>query len=183
MVDLTATFEAGLSLEEYRACQDDEVGQEQVPVTVRMLALATAEGLAPTALDQSMSYPWNGNPYAPDEQPPPDLSERGIDVPWDSTIAGWSQLDFTFMLEDEERRGAYLRTLSVGLDQDEGWASGHATNYSPGTQISAFDYRFQGEVWMLATDDVVETGSASFEEVPAELNEDHRPVIFTEGWE
>jgi hypothetical protein len=183
LVDLSAIFEAGFSLEEVRACQDALIGEEQVPVTVRMLALAPPAGLTLTALDQAMSYPWSGNPYDPGEQPPPDLADRSIEVPWEPVIAGWSALDFTFMHEDEENRGAYLRTLSVGLDEAEGWASGHATNYSPGTQISAFDYSFQGEVWLLEAEGEVETGSVGFEEVPAELDADHRPVIFKEGWE
>ncbi|MFH1463104.1 MAG: hypothetical protein ABIO70_01835 [Pseudomonadota bacterium] len=182
LVDLTATFEAGLSLEEYRACQDMLVGEEQVPVTVRALALASAEALASASLDQSMVYAWNGNPYVPDEQPPPSMSDRPLELAWDPVIAGWSAVDFAFMQEDEEGRGAYLRTLSVGLSEADGWASGHATNYSPGTQLSGFDYHFQGEVWTLETGDEVELGSASFEEVPAELDDAQRPVVFQEGW-
>ena len=179
---LTGQFEAGYSFEEYRACQDEVVDELQVPITVRVLAIATPSGLERHSVEHLLEYDFSGNQFDPEEQPDPDLAERPLTLSWASAIAGWSALDFGFHQDDPDLRGAYLRTMDVGLDADQGWASGHATNYSPGTQLSDFSYSFVGEVTALEADTVVSTGSATYTEIEAELDDDHRPVIHHQAW-
>ncbi len=177
LLTLTAAFEAGLSFEEYRSCQDEVIGEEQVAIDVRILGLVARDGSDTQDLDQAMSYEFSGNQFDPEEQPDPDLEDRPLTLDIDPAIVGWSALDFRFHEQDETLRGAYLRTLSVGLDTDEGWASGHASNYSPGTQLSDFTYTFAGTVAAVQTDSSVVHGRASYDEVEAALDDDNRPEV------
>jgi hypothetical protein len=180
-VTLEGSFESGLSFEEYRACQDEVIDEAQVPITARVLAIASDEGEHHT-VSHGQYYAFSGNQFDPEDQPDPDPGERPLPLSWDQAIAGWSALDFRFHEDDPDLRGAYLRTLSVGLDEEQGWASGHATNFSPGTQLSDFEYSFEGEVTAVPADGELELGSASFDELEAELDDDARPVIHHEGW-
>ena len=181
-VTVQGSFEAGLSFEEYRACQDEVVTEAQVPITARVMAVATPDGLERHSVAHQQSYEFSGNQFDPEEQPDPELTDRPLALSWDQAIAGWSSLDFHFHEDDADLRGAYLRSLAVGLDAEQGWASGHATNYSPGTQLSDFGYRFEGEVTAVQADGEVEWGTASFHEIEAELDDDARPVLHHEGW-
>ena len=70
-------------------------------------------------------------------------------------------MDFQFHVDDAEDRGAYLRTIEYLADPVGGTAWGHATNYSPGTQLSGFDYAFSGTVVGVGFDGEVERGTAS----------------------
>ncbi len=179
---LEARFEAGLSFEEYRACQDEVIDELQVPVTARVLAVVSPDGVEQRGLAHGATYAFSGNQFDPEEQPEPSLEDRALELPWDQSIAGWSSLDFRFHDDDPDLRGAYLRSLDVGFDLGEGWGSGHATNYSPGTQLSGFQYEFEGTISAVQADDSVEWGSATFDEVEAELDDDARPVIHHQGW-
>jgi len=181
-VTLKGSFEAGYSFEEYRACQDDVVEEAQVPITVRVLAIATPNGLEQHGLQHDLHYEFTGNQFDPEEQPDPPLEERALALSWDDAIAGWSAIDFRFDEDDPDLRGAYLRTLSVGFDPAEGWASGHASNYSPGTQLSDFGYAFEGQITAVEADGAMEWGSATFDEIEAELDDDARPVLHHQGW-
>jgi hypothetical protein len=181
-VTLNGSFEAGLSFEEYRACQDEVIDELQVPITVRAMAIASPDGVERLPVEHQLQYDFSGNQFDPEEQPDPELADRPLSLSWDEAIAGWSALDFHFHGEDPDLRGAYLRSLAVGLSVGEGWASGHATNYSPGTQLSDFSYTFSGEVSALPADGEVSWGQASFDEIEAELDDGARPVIHHEGW-
>ncbi len=179
---LQGAFEAGLSFEDYRACQDEVIDELQVPITVRALAVVTPDEVVQQGMGHDAYYEWSGNQFDPEEQPDPELGDRALTLPWDQAIAGWSAIDFRFHDDDPDLRGAYLRTLEVGFDLDEGWASGHATNYSPGTQLSDFQYQFEGTLSAVEADGTIEWGSATFDEIEAELDDDARPVIHHEGW-
>lgn len=181
-VSLQGAFEAGLSFEDYRACQDEVIDQLQVPISVRALAIASPDGADRVQVDHGLYYEFSGNQFDPEEQPDPELADRTITLSWDETIAGWSALDLRFHEEDEDLRGAYLRSMSLDLGVEEGWASGHANNYSPGTQLSDFSYAFTGEVSAVPADAEITRGQASFDELEAELDDDARPVIHHEGW-
>jgi hypothetical protein len=91
-------------------------------------------------------------------------------------LLGWSQFDFRFHVDDPDDRGAYLRTVSVDADLATTTASGHATNYSPGSQLSGFDYAFSGTVRGMEVDGEVERGLV-VETVPVDLREDGTPEI------
>jgi hypothetical protein len=181
-VSLQGSFEAGLSFEEYRACQDEVIDELQVPITVRALAIVSPEGADRVQVDHGLYYEFSGNQFDPEEQPDPDLADRPITLSWDQAIAGWSAVDFRFHAEDQDLRGAYLRSLAVELSTEEGWASGHATNFSPGTQLSDFSYDFTGQVSAVPADGEVSWGQASFDDIEAELDDDARPVIHHQGW-
>jgi hypothetical protein len=182
VVTVSGWFEAGYSFEEYRACQDEVVVEAQVLMTVRVLALVSPGDVDRHTVEHGVHYAFSGNPYDPGEQPDPDLAERPLALPWEQAIAGWSALDFRFHEDDADLRGAYIRSLSVGLDLDDGWASGHATNYSPLTQLSDFSYRFTGEVTALEADGATSNGQVHFEDLGAELSEDNRPEIHHQDW-
>jgi len=180
-VTLWAAFEAGLSFEEYRACQDAVIDEAQVLITLRVLGLVSEQPQAELELSHEAEYAFSGNQYDPEEQPEPDLADRPLELAWPEAIAGWSSLDFRFHQQDDELRGAYLRSVSVGLDQDQGWASGHATNYSPGTQLSGFDYSFEGRISAMEAPGAVERGSVTLA-VEAELDDEHRPEPEHQDW-
>ncbi len=179
-VTLRAHFEAGLSFEEYRACQDEVVGEEQVLVTVEVLGLVSPDGVQQRQPSHDMAYEFSGNSLSPEEQPDPELSDRPLTLEQDPAIVGWSAFDFHFHEQDETMRGAYLRSWSVDMDVEQGWASGHATNYSPGTQLSEFTYTFSGTVTAVPTEAEVEHHRSVFDEVEAELDDDDRPVVHHE---
>ena len=134
-VEVTVTFEAGLSLEEERACLDAAAAEAGLRVTVAVVGIA---GLEPTnvAVDQSESWEL-GSSGTPDAQGPlPDPVSVG------EGALGWQSLRWRFHQQDPAGRGAYLRSLGAWAQSGE--ASGEATNYSPGTQLSGFDVEFTG---------------------------------------
>ncbi len=154
----TATFASGLSLEAERACLDELAGDARVTVTVDVLALAGVEASL-TSVQQSAAYEL-GSSASPDAQEPPTAILTGDAVAWQS-------LDWTFHNGDRDGRGAYLRSLGFSAgDATSAWA----TNYSPGTQLSGFDFAFDGVVVGLPGE---RTGS--------EVSGAYTPVLDAEG--
>ncbi|MBT3222886.1 MAG: hypothetical protein HN348_27735 [Proteobacteria bacterium] len=144
LVEVTAKFEAGPTLEENRACLDEVLDEVQVAIQVDVLLVATKKSHESHTVSHYLAYEWNGDQIDPTPQPEPDQQEQSFDIAIEDALVGWSEIDFRFQQEGEER-GAYIRSLSVMADS-AGWASGHGSNYSPGTQLSAFDYEFSGVV-------------------------------------
>ena len=158
-VEVTAAFRAGASLEEVRECVDAVVDDAVVKVRVDVLVAVGGGEATKADVAHGLVYEWDGSGDPP-EQPDPSPAERPYDAGIDPTRAmvGWSALDFDFHLEVDPGRGAYLRTWSFVADPTGGSASGHATNYSPGTQIAGFDYTFAGTVRALDLRADVERG-------------------------
>lgn len=153
-----ATFTSGLSLEAERACLDGLAGEARVTVTVDVLVLAGVDTEL-TSVQQSASYEL-GSSATPDAQEPPTAVLTGDAVAWQS-------LDWSFHNGDRDGRGAYLRSLGFSAgDATSAWA----TNYSPGTQLSGFDFAFDGIVVSVA-------GERTRSEVSAE----YTPVLDGEG--
>lgn len=148
--DLHAAFEAGNSLETERECVDAVNEQAQVPLTVQVLVVAGEFAADSATQEQSASYTYGcsgtGLCISPDPQPDPDWTQRAVDFDLQDPVFGWSALDFGFHVDDPDQRGAYLRTLTVFAEADTLVAAGHATNFSPGTQLSGFEYEFTGTV-------------------------------------
>lgn len=138
VVTATASFAAGLSLEEARACLDAAAPDARVTVTVQVLALSGVEtGVTP--IQRSGAYDL-GSAVDPEPQEPPApvLITDGF---------AWQSLDWTFHNNDADGRGAYLRSLTFFAGEQ---SSVSASNYSPGTQLSAFDFAFSGNVVSVA---------------------------------
>lgn len=173
-VQVSAHFEAGNSLEHNRICIDDVIDQAQVPVTVDIVAMLGPMEAETFQVSHGKSYRLD------DEQPDPDLAERAVPVPLDDVVFGWRSLDYRFHVDDPDDRGAYLRSLSFLADAQAQTASGHATNISPGTQLSGFDYEFSGVVQAYSFDGDVTRGVVE-ETVDVELEEDGTPVVYTFG--
>ena len=174
-VEVTAAFEAGLSLEEERACIDEVAGSATAAVLVDVLVVSGKEA-EQHVIAHSLAYEAGNTPLSPAEQPEPDLSQRALDTSIEDALVGFGAMDFAFHQTETDGRGAYLRSWSLGASSVEGWASGHASNYSPGTQLSGFDYTFEGRVEVLAVGAPVERGVVSAS-LPAELDEEGLPVV------
>jgi hypothetical protein len=97
-----------------------------------------------------------------------------LDLDLESAAAGWSAFDFRFHPNDAEDRGAYLRTLSFAIDASAGEAAGTATNYSPVSQLSGFEYAFTGTIRSVALEEAPERGRVQ-EEIPAEVDAEGDP--------
>lgn len=176
-VPLSAGFEAGNSLEDIRQCVDEVNEQAQVLVSVEVVVIVgDEEDMVAHKLDHGMTYSYGDGPATPDEQPAPDPADRAVDIDFDAELVGWQAMDWRFHVDDAEARGAYLRSLS--FDADGGMASGHATNYSPITQITGFDYAFQGRVLALSLEEGGAEGERVEAMIPAELDEQGQPVVF-----
>lgn len=127
---LTASFEAGLSLEDERACLDEAAGDATVRLTVDVVAITGVEVRAVT-VEQTAQYEL-GTASEPTVQPAPE----GESI---AGAIGWTAWKWNFHEADGELRGAYLRSLGATVDGETA-----ASNYSPATQLSGFDYHFVG---------------------------------------
>ena len=169
---LTATFEAGASLEAVRECIDTVVDRAMVPMTVDLFAVA---GRASEAIEITGDGSWEKG----EEQPLPEAADR----PWsvanpERVLAGFSKIDFQFHPDSTENQGAYIRQLHWRADPVAGFASGHATNYSPGTQLTGFEYQFTGRV--VAVDVGADVERVRIEQtVAAEVDANDLPVLQT----
>jgi hypothetical protein len=172
-VGIDAFFEAGNSLESERVCVDAVANQAAVAMTVQVLVAVGGDSES-YEVAHAMTYAYGDGPNDPAPQDPPDLTQRGIDVGLEGALTGWSALDWRFHVDDPDDRGAYPRSLSFEADPVEGWASGHATNYSPITQLSGFDYAFAGTAVSLSVGEV--TRGAVDATIPVALDAEGIPV-------
>jgi hypothetical protein len=178
-IPLTGVFEAGESLEDIRECVDAVNDQARVHVTAGLLAVVTPGDVLSQSVEQTMTYSY-GSKFDPDPQDDPDWSQRSLELPSEDHLIGWTSMSYTFHQEDPEGRGAYIRSLEFGIDVAGNRLFGHATNYSPGTQITGFDYRFEGTVVAVPISGEVSTGVQTLE-VPADVNSDREPIIHSVG--
>lgn len=178
-VSFTATFGAGDSFETERECVDAVNDQAQVPMRVGVLVAAGKGEAQQDDFSYAMAYEYSGDEMDPGEQPDPDLAERAWTAPFgENTLVGWSAFEFRFHEQEGLGRGAYLRTLWLEADPVDGYVTGHANNYSPVTQLSAFDYDFTGTT--VAIDAGAPVTSVDLEdELDAELDDDGNAVIFS----
>ncbi|MCB9678804.1 MAG: hypothetical protein H6737_27115 [Alphaproteobacteria bacterium] len=176
-LDVTGRFQAGLTHEDERQCIDAVIDQARIALRVEVLVAVTEEAAETVTVSQSMQYAYTGSPTSPGEQPDPDWSQRTLGTDLGDPLVGWSRFDFTFH-EVGEDRGAYVRTLHLDASAADDVASGHATNFSPGTQLSAFDYAFEGTVQTVDVGEGVQHGAIA-EIIPVGLDEAGVPVVVT----
>ena len=181
-VPIEVAFQAGNSLEQLRTCIDEVNDQAQVPFRVDVVVAVTPDPIDTYDVSDAATYSYGNGPAAPDPQPDPDLGQRPLVLSLADPVVGWSSLDWRFHVGDPDDRGAYLRSLVFDADPDAGYATGHATNYSPITQLTGFDYTFAGTVVGLEdTDGLVETGTSS-DTLPADLDADGTAVVHPLAW-
>ncbi|MEZ4319582.1 MAG: hypothetical protein R3F61_18850 [Myxococcota bacterium] len=174
-LDVTGHFEAGPTFEDERQCLDAVIDQARVALDVHVLVAVTDDPAESLPVSTSASYAFSGQGSDPGEQPDPDWSQRSLGTSIDDPLLGWSRFDFTFH-EVDQSRGAYIRTLHLDADLDADLASGHATNYSPPTQLSAFDYVFEGTVQAVDVGGGVERGRVD-ETIEVQLDDAGVPVV------
>ncbi len=170
-VQVDARFEAGRSLEDERQCIDEVCDQAQVPVVLEMVVLAGAVERTEVTRTFGQEFGYGDGPLNPDEQPPPPAQD--LDAGDVLAITG---IDWRFHQADPDGRGAYIRTLDVDLDADAGQVLAWASNYSPGTQLSGFEYDVTVAVTALSLDAVVTRGSVA-ENLDVEIDGDGAPVV------
>ncbi len=173
-VDVSVRLAAGASVEEVRECVDSVTDQAQVPITVHVLGISTSAAVSSETISHSMSYEYEDSEGDLVEQPDPDMGDRPLGL--DDSLVGWSALDFSFHVDDPDNRGAYIRKLSVAHSVSEGWASGHSNNYSPPTQLSGYDYAFEGRLTGVDLSASAQRGTI-LETLPAELDANSDAVV------
>ena len=177
-VDVSAAFAAGNSLEDERQCVDAVNHLAVASVTVGVTAIAGEVDASVQEVAHGLAYTYGNGPTNPDPQPDPDLADRPLDLRAEDRVFGWSALDWSFHVDDPAERGAYLRTLSFDADVETASASGHATNYSPITQLSGFDYEFSGTVRAIGVKGDIARRTVE-ETLPTEIGDDGEPVVST----
>ncbi len=169
-------FRAGLSLEEVRECVDAVVDQVEVPMRAHLLAIVSTGATQAQDLSNSAAYGHRdaGGDLIP--QPDPDDASRPLDIDLSNPLLGWTKLDYRFHEQEGLGRGAYLRDLQWRLDAEAGVASGHASNSSL-TQLSGFDYNFEGRAVGVELGLPIQRGTLRVNGMPAALDEGERPVV------
>lgn len=171
-VPVSASFEAGNTLEHMRECLDAVTDRARVHLEVQVLVASGDGPAASHTVEHQVAYSWNGNSISPEPQDP--VAPEPLDLDPQALVA-FSAIDFSFHIDDPELRGAYLRTW--GFEVTDGGARGVATNYSPLTQLSAFDYAFSGTVRELQLGVAVERGVA-VGYLETAIDADGRPVVY-----
>lgn len=173
--DVHGLFEAGNSLEDIRKCIDAVNEEAQVSLRLFLMAVDAKDSAETQSLTYGASYEL-GSKSDPNPQDDPDLAERPLEVPVEDRVLGWTSIDFSFHEEDEAERGAYLRSLVFDIDPDAGAVYGHATNYSPGSQLSGFDYTFNGEIVSIPVRGAFDSGVLELQ-LEATVDDNKVPVL------
>jgi hypothetical protein len=174
-VDVTGVFEAGPTLDPERMCIDAVYEQAVVGLEVDVFVVVTKQDAETIEVGHDLAYAFSGDRFEPGEQPPPDLADRALGTSLSDPLVGWSAFDFRFN-QQGETRGAYLRTFELLASPLDDVASGHATNFSPGTQLAAFDYAFTGRVEAVETGSEIERGTVD-QTIEVALDDEGRPVV------
>jgi hypothetical protein len=177
-VPVTARFEGGASLEEERECLDAIYADGTVTLTVDIAVVAGATSVTTHTVAQAAEYDCDvcaegGVVTNPPEQPLPDP----VSLSFASDLVGWTSLSYTF--HEGDTRGAYLRTLAIDLDVAGQTANGTATNFSPLSQQSGFDYDFEGTLAEVEADVELSTRDYAIDAMPATLDAEGEAVLTT----
>jgi len=176
-VDVVGVFEAGESLETIRQCIDAVNEQAQVHLKVALLAVAGKGVPERQSVSHGAAYGY-GSKSSPEPQDDPDWTTRPLELPIEGHVLGWTALSYQFHAEDADQRGAYLRSLAFNADPLLDSAYGHATNYSPGSQLSDFDYSFDGEAVAVPVAGEYEGGRLELQ-LEAVVDDDKSPVLIS----
>lgn len=170
LVPVAAVFAAGPTLEALRVCLDAAVPYARARVRVDVVVVVSEGATSTSDVGQSGAF-------ADDPSDPQTLDPSA--AMWTPTfpdgMAGWRDMSWTFHASDPEDRGAYLRSLELGLTADS--AYGWATNTSA-TMLSGFEVRFAGTVVERDVDVDVTHWEASADGMPADIDSLGEPVPF-----
>lgn len=145
-VTVSGTFASGLSLEAIRTCLDEAAPGARVKLTVNgVVAIGPVEPWF-ARVERGAVWPWDADDRP--EQRLEDIGARTVDLPFANPWIGWSSVDLRFHEQVEPGRGAYLRSVDVVADPERAELYAFATNRSA-TALSGFDFRFEGEAWLL----------------------------------
>lgn len=172
LVTVAAVFAAGNSAEDLRACLDEAVPFARARVTVDVVVVVSEGEVGRSTV--AMSGAFADDPSDPQAM---DSASASWTPAWPDGAIGWEDMSWTFHVGDPEDRGAYLRSLELGLDPGASSAFGWATNTSP-TMLSGFDVRFNGTIVERDVDVDVSRLSASADAMPADIDSLGEPVPF-----
>lgn len=172
-VDVSATFAAGKTFDPDRECIDAVNDQAVVDFDVQLLAVVGDTTVETQPLSSSAAYAFSGNSIAPEPQDDP--AAQTLSFTAADPVMGFSSVDFRFDPDRTDDRGAYLRTLGWWAEPG-GSANAVATNYSPGTQLEDFAFRFDGEVVAIEHGGTVTRGTSTGS-FPAELDDAGSGVV------
>jgi hypothetical protein len=174
-VDVRVIGRAGKTLEDVRECVDEVVDQAQFRFEVDVLFVEGTAEESPVYIVENAEYAYEYG-TVPDPQPEPKPYDLQQDL--DRFLTGWSRVYWQFDRKDPDTRGAYLRTLGFEIVADDSSATGIASNYSPITQLSGFDYLFEGTVQLVELGTDVTRGTIE-ETIPADLDADGNAIVTT----
>ncbi|MEQ1572429.1 MAG: hypothetical protein ABMA64_42810 [Myxococcota bacterium] len=177
---VSATFAAGKTFDPDRECIDAVYDQAVVDLDVDVTFLVGDGAVEDLDLVQGAQFEFSGNPANPEPQTDP--APIALEFPITPTALGFAAIDFAFDPTRTDDRGAYLRTWSFTAAPGEGQepfvaANATATNFSPGTQLEDFGYRFEGVVRAVDFELELTRGTTSEAGIPAALDEAGQPVI------
>jgi hypothetical protein len=163
-VTVAASFSAGLTLEDIRACLDAVADLAALRVDLDLVVAAGGE-VRVADVSNAASWPLDRT----GTQPPPSSGADADDVAALGEAAGWRSVRWRFHEEDPDGRGAYLRSIGLRLDPASGDAAGWATNQSA-TMLSGFEYAFTGRAVGVVGEVSVVTRAISASDVPAAVS-------------
>lgn len=175
-VPVEGAFSAGKTYDDDRECIDLVNDQAVVELTVTVLVAVGNGAVEIQPLEAEAVYPFSGDAGHPEEQVLPEPTQLSWSI--EDPLVGFRSLDFRFDEHVGTRfadRGAYLRTFGFWAEPG-GAANAFATNYSPGTQLQDFSYRFEGEVVAIEHLGTVTRGTSTAT-LPAALDANGAPVV------
>lgn len=173
-VTVGATFAAGSTQDEQRACVDEVYERAQVPVVLDVLVIGDGMDVEEQTVTASADYKFSGNQFNP--EPQEEVAATALAFELEGRALGWTSIDYSFNPGDAGQRGAYLR--SWGFEAGADGVSGVATNFSRGTQLHGMSYAFEGTVQAVDLGADVQRGVVEAT-MQATLNADERPVVET----
>lgn len=169
-VALNATFVAGLTFEEIRACLDAAAPEARVRLALDVVVAVGDAASQRHEIEQAQTF----DEACEGCQVRPDATALAWSPAFAGEARGWSSLLWRFHPADTAR-GAYLREIGLRLDAES--AGGWATNDSR-TALSAFDYDFVGIVEERDAEVAVDGWQAAVTELPAEVDpQDGAPTV------
>lgn len=181
-----ATFVAGPSGEERRTCTDAVVDDAQVAVEVDVVwVIAEGDAQAHTTTSGA-DWELGASQFDPDPQPVPPDGITALERSFPDGAMGWTGFDLRLNERGpaaEAGLGAYLRSVGLVVEADDSAFWGHATSYSPLTQLEGFGYDLEATLVEMDVDLGATRVAAGSTELPAALDEAFEPVFTTLPWE
>lgn len=181
-----ATFVAGPSGEDRRTCTDAVVADAQVAVEVDVVWVIAEGDVEAHTTASGADWALGESQFNPDPQPVPADGVTALERAFPDGAMGWTGFDLRFNERGpaaEEGLGAYLRSVGFVVEADDSAFWGHATSYSPITQLEGFGYDLEATLVEIDVDLGAARLAAGSAELPAALDAGFEPVFTTLPWE